>query len=119
MLMKGKMSGKLLGSVSVGVFCVVAANVVFAQQDKDQLQEIVVTAQKRESTVQSTPISITALSGEMLQDLGYTNVLEIASLAPGISARSSGPGQTEFEMRGLASTAGSAPTVGFYLDEAA
>jgi iron complex outermembrane recepter protein len=89
-----------------------------AAAGSDQLQEIVVTAQKRESTVQSTPISITALSGEMLQDLGYTNVLEIASLAPGISARSSGPGQTEFEMRGLASTAGSAPTVGFYLDEA-
>jgi outer membrane receptor protein involved in Fe transport len=31
--------------------------------------------------------------------------------------RTAGPGQTEFEMRGLASSGGVAPTVGFYLDE--
>lgn len=36
---------------------------------------------------------------------------------PGPSLRSAGPGQTEYEARGLASSGGSPPTVGFYLDE--
>ena len=36
---------------------------------------------------------------------------------PGISLRTSGPGQTEYEMRGLSAGGGAAATVGFYLDE--
>ena len=36
---------------------------------------------------------------------------------PGISFKTSGPGQTEYEIRGLTSTGGESPTVGFYLDE--
>lgn len=83
----------------------------------DQLGEVVVTAEKRNSTVQSTPISITAFSGEQLQAQGITNVEAIAGQTPGISLRTSGPGQTEIEMRGLSSGGGSSPTVGFYLDE--
>jgi outer membrane receptor protein involved in Fe transport len=38
---------------------------------------------------------------------------------PGVSMRTSGPGQTEFEMRGMASNGGDSPTVGFYLDDIA
>lgn len=85
-----------------------------------ELNEIVVTAQKRAATVQDTPISMTVLTGGVLDEVGAgtTSTLGIAQLVPGISTRSSGPGQTEFEMRGLSSAGGSAPTVGFYLDEA-
>jgi iron complex outermembrane receptor protein len=36
---------------------------------------------------------------------------------PGISIRTAGPGQTEYEMRGLSAGGGTAATVGFYLDE--
>jgi iron complex outermembrane receptor protein len=36
---------------------------------------------------------------------------------PGVSIRSSGPGLGEFEMRGVASTGGNSPTVGFYYDD--
>jgi outer membrane receptor protein involved in Fe transport len=81
------------------------------------LEEIVVTAEKRTSTVQSTPISITAISGEQLAAQGLSTVEEVAAETPGVSMRTAGPGQTEFEMRGLASSGGVAPTVGFYLDE--
>ncbi len=83
----------------------------------DALQEIVVTAEKRESTVQKTPISMTAISGDELLAQGVASVAAVASETPGISMRSAGPGQTEYEMRGLSSTGGSSPTVGFYLDE--
>src|SRR5512140_294473 len=83
------------------------------------IEEVVVTAEKRESTVQKTPISITAISGAELQAAGVSNLLSVAQQVPGVSFKTSGPGQTEFEMRGLTSTGGESPTVGFYLDETA
>jgi iron complex outermembrane recepter protein len=86
-------------------------------ESQSELGEIVVTAEKRSSTVQTTPLSVTALSGEQLQAQGITNIAEVAGDTPGISMRTSGPGQTELEMRGMASSGGSSPTVGFYLDE--
>src|SRR5580658_9881369 len=83
----------------------------------DTLAEIVITASKRSSTVQDTPISVTAVSGEEISDRGITSFVELAQTVPGISMRTSGSGQTEFEMRGLQSSGGSSSTVGFYLDE--
>jgi len=79
--------------------------------------EIVVTAEKRNSTVQSTPISMTALSGAQMEARGVTDLQAVVRDVPGISMRTAGAGQTELEMRGLASSGGSSPTVGFYLDE--
>jgi len=86
--------------------------------DSSTLEEIVVTAQKRESTVLDTPISITALAGGQLEARGIKNIEEIVQQVPGLSMRSAGPGLTELEMRGLSSTSGVSPTVGFYIDDA-
>jgi iron complex outermembrane recepter protein len=82
-----------------------------------ELEEIVVTAEKRESTVQATPISISAVSSEELVTENVLSVEDLAGAVPGVSMRTAGPGQTEYEMRGLTSAGGSAATVGFYLDE--
>jgi outer membrane receptor protein involved in Fe transport len=81
------------------------------------LEQVVVTASKRRSTVQKTPISITAISGAEIQKRGLTSVAQLVGQAPGVAIKSGGPGQTEFEMRGLSSAGGSSPTVGFYLDD--
>jgi iron complex outermembrane recepter protein len=81
------------------------------------LQEVVVTAEKRASTVQDTPISMTALSGDLMQQQGIASLGDVIQAVPGISVRTAGPGQTELEMRGLSSSGGSSPTVGFYLDD--
>ena len=88
-----------------------------AAADEGGLAEIVVTAEKVKSTIQDTPISISALSGDQLEATGITSVQDIARTVPGISVRSAGPGLTEYDARGLASNGGAAPTVGFYLDE--
>ena len=80
-------------------------------------EEIVVTAQKRASTVQATPISITAVGGEELQERGITNFTALAGDTPGVSMKTEGPGQTEIEMRGMTSSGGNSATVGFYLDD--
>ena len=93
------------------------ASAALAQAASDTLEEIIVTAQKRASTVQETPISITALSGKDLADRGVTDLTSIVQSVPGVSMRTSGPGQTELEMRGMTSAGGNSSTVGFYLDD--
>ncbi len=85
--------------------------------DASGLEEITVTAERYVSTIQNTPISISALSGQELQAQGITTIQEIAQDVPGLSMRSASPGLTEYEARGLASNGGAAPTVGFYLNE--
>jgi iron complex outermembrane recepter protein len=81
------------------------------------LTEIVVTAEKRTSTVQDTPISMTAMTGDLMQQEGISSLTGVIAAVPGISVRTAGPGQTELEMRGMSSSGGAAPTVGFYLDD--
>jgi iron complex outermembrane receptor protein len=103
-------------SLSCGMFAQIAA-AQQARSDSGQLEEIIVTAEKRESTVQRTPISLTAVSGQDIQDRGLTDLGNLVQSVPGVSIRSSGPGMTEFEMRGVASTGGNSPTVGFYYDD--
>ncbi len=83
----------------------------------DELPQVVVTATKRESTVQETAASITAVSSEDIADRGLVDFNSLAQSVPGIAMRTSGPGQTEFEMRGLNSAGGNTSMVGFYLDE--
>jgi iron complex outermembrane recepter protein len=112
-----------------GLLCSISAAAViglgmfdraFAQAQAEQtgnLEEIVVTATKRSTTLQDTPISITAVTGEELLDRGIGGFTELAREIPGLSMKTSGPGQTEYEMRGLSSNGGSSPTVGFYLDD--
>jgi iron complex outermembrane receptor protein len=98
----------------------ILAEVAIAQQsrsDMGQLEEIVVTAEKREATIETTSISITAVSGADIINRGFTDLASLMQTVPGVSIRTSGPGMTEFEMRGVASNGGNSPTVGFYFDD--
>jgi outer membrane receptor protein involved in Fe transport len=99
------------------LYCADWAVALDAPSDDTGLEEITVTAEKVNSTIQNTPISISALSGDQLAAAGLTRIEDIALEIPGLSMRTAGPGLTEYEARGLASNGGAAPTVGFYLDE--
>jgi len=55
------------------------------------LAEITITAEKYKSTVQDTPISLSALSGEQLNAAGITTIEDIVHDVPGLSVRSAGP----------------------------
>jgi iron complex outermembrane receptor protein len=81
------------------------------------LEEIVVTASKRVSTLQDTPISISAVTGSDLLARGVDSLATLAQGTPGVSLKSEGPSQTEIEMRGMTSSGGNSATVGFYLDD--
>jgi iron complex outermembrane recepter protein len=79
--------------------------------------EVIVTAEKHSGTVQSTPISISAVGGAELQARGVTSFTNLAQSTPSVSLKSEGPGQTEIELRGMTSSGGNSATVGFYLDD--
>ena len=84
--------------------------------------EIIVTAQKREESLQNVPISIQALGTKKLDQLNISNFAEYAQQLPSVSFQSSAPGTTVVYMRGVASGgdgnhSGSLPSVGSYLDE--
>ncbi|MGH9435302.1 MAG: TonB-dependent receptor, partial [Terriglobia bacterium] len=98
---------------------IVIAQTTTADTDAVQLQEVVVTAEKRTSTVQQTPLSLTAITGAELSALGMSSAQDILRAVPGLSAASAGPGQASYEIRGIAATGGNSPTVGFYLDDIA
>jgi iron complex outermembrane recepter protein len=87
--------------------------------DPNALQQVVVTAEKRGSTIHRTPISMVAVSGKALEEKGVSSAADIAKETAGVAVRSNGPGESEFAIRGMASTAGVSGTVGIYLDEQA
>jgi outer membrane receptor protein involved in Fe transport len=82
-----------------------------------ELEEIVVTATKRATGLQDIPMSISAISGESLERNGIADFTDIATSVPAVSFRSSGPGRTKLNVRGISAATGVAPTVSFYIDE--
>jgi outer membrane receptor protein involved in Fe transport len=83
----------------------------------DNSNDIVVTAQKRSETLQSVPISVTALTQVELERRGVTSIYDVSRIAPSLAVVSSGPGENNLIVRGISSVAGSAATVGYYLDD--
>jgi iron complex outermembrane receptor protein len=86
------------------------------------LEEIVVTAQKREESLQNVPVSIVALSTKKLDQLRVTSFGDYAKLVPSLSFATTGPGTAKVYFRGVASGgdgnhSGSESSVGTYLDE--
>ncbi|MBP6481140.1 MAG: TonB-dependent receptor [Pseudomonadales bacterium] len=49
------------------------------------LEEIVVTAQKREESLQETPLAVTAITADAIRELGIESIADLGNLAPGFS----------------------------------
>ncbi len=85
------------------------------------LQEVIVTARKREENLQDVPVSIDVFTHKDLQNLAITQFDDYAAKVPSISFISVGPGTQVFFMRGVSD--GSNPNyanssaTGFFLDD--
>ena len=105
-----------------GFFTLLCA-LAIPSQAQNVLEEIVVTAQKREQNIQDVPISITRMSGQWLESkfAGGGDVLELASTVPGLHVESSnGRLSPRFYMRGLGNadfTAAASQPVSIVFDE--
>ena len=78
------------------------------------LQEVVVTATRREQSLSKVPISVTALTQESLDERGIKDFSEVARFTPGVNFDTSGT--NNISIRGIAGTGG-AGTTGIYIDD--
>jgi iron complex outermembrane receptor protein len=91
--------------------------------DELMLEEVMVTAQKREQSLQDVPVSVMALSAKNIHELGVQSFSDYVLQFPNVSFKSFGaPGGATIYMRGAsdggdANASGSTPSVGLYLDE--
>lgn len=77
-----------------------------------QIEEVVVTATKRSENVREIPASITALSGEDLEQRGAQDTADIVKLIPGVNLTSTGDTPARVTIRGISSDIGTGSTTG-------
>ncbi len=97
-----------------------------AEEDRS-VADIVVTATRREESLNKVPLAIQALSGDALSDLNITKFDKLIEFLPNVRTASRGPGASSIFIRGLstdspglqvAGTAGAQPTVALYVNDA-
>jgi iron complex outermembrane recepter protein len=85
----------------------IAATPLYSQASDDQssfaIEEIVVTAQKREQSLQDVPIAVTALSGDFLQQTGTVSLSDVANVTPGLNISNTQSESISITMRGIGS----------------
>ena len=81
------------------------------------LEEVMVTAQKRIESLQDVPISIAAMSGEKIDDIGITSLQELTQYIPNVTVNA-GAGTPNLFIRGIGSgtNQGFEQSVGMYID---
>jgi outer membrane receptor protein involved in Fe transport len=87
-----------------------------------QTGEIIVTAEKREESLQSVAASVQAIDTKHLDQLNITEFQDYVKFMPSVTFQTLGPNQTSIYMRGISSGdnanhSGPLPSVGSYLDE--
>ena len=92
------------------------------QPDEGKLDEVVVSALKRDESLQDVPLSIQAIGQEQLTNLKVETFDDYVKFLPNVAFQSGGPGFARPYMRGVASGenanhSGPLPSVGMYLDE--
>jgi iron complex outermembrane recepter protein len=117
-----------VGVVLLGVLCLaghggIATSYAASSSSDDVLEEITVTARKRQESLQEVPNSIVAVDAQRLQDNAVKSLADLSSIVPGINLNSYEPNKATVSIRGVTSTnpgvGGFSPTVGFFLDDVA
>jgi iron complex outermembrane recepter protein len=109
--------------IALGLTAFGAAPWVIADE-ASQLEEVVVTAQRRSENLQKTPVAVTALSADTMEQRNVTTTQDLMQVTPGLqvatqTAGDSG-GSATFFLRGMGqqrSGNGSEPAVGIYVDD--
>ncbi len=106
--------GLALASIVLG-----GNNTVYGQEDRSdlQLEEVMVTARKREESLQDVSVAVTAVSGSALIDAQIRNSVELTKLVPSLTVASGGG--TSFAIRGIGTQAfssGVEPSVSTMVD---
>lgn len=110
------MKNKNKNRIFIVITALFTANSAFAQ-----LEEVLVTAQKREQNLQDVPIAISAVNEELLEQTGVNTITEVIPMVAGLSGADYGLATNTWAIRGIGSndwTIGSEPSVGVFIDDA-
>ena len=109
----------MTGFIRKKVFVAIAA-LTFTSAVSAQLEEVLVSAQKRDQSLQDVPISISAVSEDMLEKTGINTITEVIPMVPGLTGADYGLATNSWAIRGIGSndwTIGSEPSVGVFVDD--
>jgi iron complex outermembrane receptor protein len=83
------------------------------------LEDVVVTAQKREQRLIDVPLAVTAVSAAEISERGVVSLQDMQYSVPGLTLAETGPGVGRVQLNGIGIAGGSTglPVVAFYLDE--
>ncbi len=84
-----------------------------------EIEEVVVTAQKRSENLQDVPIAISAFTGDNMKAMGVKNLTDLGKFTPGVEMNNDTPLQPTYSIRGIQTgdfTVGSDPAVAVYVD---
>jgi len=107
-----------LGALSIGLG--------FSQTDsafaEEEVEEVVVTASKREANLQDLPMAVQAITSEELEAKNISDFNDIANLVPSITVDDTGSGNSYFYIRGVSdggfgNRAGAQASTALYIDE--
>lgn len=108
---------RTLLSLAIASLCPSFAPTAFAQAETLALEEVIVTARKREEGLMDTPVSVVAVSGDNLDTMGITNMEQLSEQVPGLQLGRAAQTSNVF-IRGIGSgtNRGFEQSVGMYLD---
>ena len=109
---QGKHRVILVGSASL-----LALSSSFAAQAQIPDDEIIITATKRATSIQDTPLAITALSGDFVSDANLNDVKDLITYSPGVAGNSQDSFIDAVSIRGIRTQdfgVGGDPSVGFF-----
>ncbi|RIV86818.1 TonB-dependent receptor [Aurantiacibacter zhengii] len=107
-------------AMSTGALAQENAETDQAAQDNGGINQIVVSAQRREESLNEVPISVAAFGSEQLDARGIDNVADLARVVPGFQAAESGLNTPIYTLRGIGfneSSLSATSTVSVYVDE--
>ena len=114
------MSSFNLGRGVLGLAAALLVSPAIAQQESAMLEEIVITATKRATTLQEAPVAVSVVGSEELQQSQVLDVKDLQFLVPSLRVTQlQTSGNTNFLIRGFgngANNAGIEPSVGVFID---
>lgn len=100
-------------------WCSIAIFGITALPLNAQIEEVIVTAQKREQSLRDVPININAMSGDKLAELNIQQFDELANFVPGLEVQEQSANNPAFVIRGITSDSGEAniePRIAIFQD---
>ncbi len=124
--MRANQKNKFSKALAASVVAILTSTAVDAQRTQEDvgesavIEEVIVTAQKREQAAQDISISLYTITADVIEQSGIKSLEGIRDIAAGLDIISDSPGVVEIAMRGVTTIGGnitSTSAIGYYLDE--